>query len=150
MNSSPSANGLNSYELLLESKIDFNKTFSSILNSSNDSSTANLDVNVRFENNMCFITALTIFNIILSFLCINNNSFIIWIVFRNSRMQTVTNYFLSNLAVADIIIGVCVAPFQVYFLTSYSYLFIHLYDVSHFSFKLLYCKDGYFLVLCAK
>jgi hypothetical protein len=124
MNSSPSANGLNSYELLLESKIDFNKTFSSILNSSNDSSTANLDVNVRFENNLCFITVLTIFNIILSFLCINNNSFIIWIVFRNARMQTVTNYFLSNLAVADIIIGVCVAPFQVYF----NFLFLlHLY-----------------------
>ena len=113
---SPYALNLGSYELLLKSKVYLNETFSSIINVSNDSSSSANNSDVKNEKNWCFVTILTVFNIILSFLCINNNSFIVWIVFNNKRMQTVTNYFLSNLAVADLIIGVFVAPFQVNFL----------------------------------
>lgn len=40
------------------------------------------------------------------------NSLIIWIVLRSARMRSVTNYFISNLAFADILIGAFAIPFQ--------------------------------------
>ena len=48
----------------------------------------------------------------ISIISVFGNSLIIWTVMRNKRMRNVTNYFISNLAIADIIIGVLVAPFQ--------------------------------------
>ena len=144
---SPYALNLGSYELLLKSKIYLNETLSSTINVSNESSSSANISDAKYEKSWCFVTILTVFNIILSFLCINNNSFILWIVFNNKRMQTVTNYFLSNLAVADIIIGVFVAPFQVNILF-YKYNIIDLakyFNHVLYSFKRLYYKDGYFL-----
>ncbi|XP_054155310.1 substance-K receptor-like [Oppia nitens] len=40
------------------------------------------------------------------------NSMIIWIVLRSVRMRSVTNYFIANLAFADILIGAFAIPFQ--------------------------------------
>ena len=40
------------------------------------------------------------------------NSMIIWIVFKSRRMRNVTNYFIANLALADILIGAFAIPFQ--------------------------------------
>ena len=40
------------------------------------------------------------------------NSLIIWIVLRSARMRSVTNYFIANLAIADILIGAFAIPFQ--------------------------------------
>jgi hypothetical protein len=49
---------------------------------------------------------------LISLISIFGNALIIWAVVNNKKMKNVTNYFIINLAVADIIIGVLVAPFQ--------------------------------------
>ena len=49
----------------------------------------------------------------LSVLAVLGNSLIVWVVIRNKRMHNVTNYFISNLAMADIVIGLFAIPFQV-------------------------------------
>lgn len=40
------------------------------------------------------------------------NSAVLWIVFRSHRLRTVTNIFIANLAIADILIGALAIPFQ--------------------------------------
>ena len=53
-----------------------------------------------------------VFNCI-SLLSILGNFFIILAVLRCKRMHNVTNYFIINLAIADIIVSVLATPFQV-------------------------------------
>ncbi|XP_064459129.1 RYamide receptor-like [Ornithodoros turicata] len=47
-----------------------------------------------------------------SLLSVVGNMMVLYIVASSRRMQTVTNYFIANLAVADIIIGAFAIPFQ--------------------------------------
>lgn len=49
----------------------------------------------------------------ISILAIAGNSLVIYIVATSKRMQNVTNCFIANLALADIVIGLFVIPFQV-------------------------------------
>ncbi|CAN7946842.1 unnamed protein product, partial [Ixodes pacificus] len=49
---------------------------------------------------------------LISLVSIVGNILVLWIVASSRRMQTVTNIFIANLAVADIIIGVFSIPFQ--------------------------------------
>ena len=54
---------------------------------------------------------------IISLLAVLGNSCIIYIVLRNRRMHSVTNYFVCNLALADCLVACFAIPFQVgYFL----------------------------------
>ncbi|KAL2741024.1 RYamide receptor-like isoform X1 [Vespula squamosa] len=48
----------------------------------------------------------------ISVLAIVGNSLVMWIVTTTRRMQNMTNFFIANLALADIIIGLFVIPFQ--------------------------------------
>ena len=50
---------------------------------------------------------------IISFLSVLGNSSIIYIVIRNRRMHSVTNYFICNLALADCLVACFAVPFQV-------------------------------------
>jgi tachykinin-like receptor len=43
------------------------------------------------------------------------NIIVIWIVLAHKRMRTVTNYFLVNLAVADVMISLLNTPFNFVF-----------------------------------
>jgi hypothetical protein len=52
---------------------------------------------------------------IISFLSVVGNSSIIYIVIRNRRMHSVTNYFICNLALADCLVACFAVPFQVSF-----------------------------------
>jgi hypothetical protein len=54
----------------------------------------------------------SVFNCI-SLVSILGNFFIILAVLRCKRMHNVTNYFIINLAIADIIVSVLATPFQV-------------------------------------
>jgi hypothetical protein len=61
-----------------------------------------------------YIIGVSVFYLILSTLCIINNCMIIWIVAKNRKLRTnINNYFICNIALADLISGVFVAPFQV-------------------------------------
>ncbi len=50
---------------------------------------------------------------LISVISVLGNFLIILVVMKNKRMQNVTNYFICNLALADIVIGIFVLPFQV-------------------------------------
>lgn len=49
---------------------------------------------------------------IISLLAVLGNALVIVIIAKNRRMHTVTNIFIANLAVADVIIGMFSIPFQ--------------------------------------
>nr|XP_012134940.1 PREDICTED: neuropeptide Y receptor [Megachile rotundata] len=48
----------------------------------------------------------------ISFLAVIGNSLVMWIVISTKRMQNVTNFYIANLALADIVIGIFAIPFQ--------------------------------------
>lgn len=82
------------------------------------------------------IALLSIFYGTISVLAVVGNSLVMWIIATSRRMQNVTNCFISNLALADIVIGLFAIPFQV---------------ITELDFKeILYCQDrswGHFLLL---
>jgi hypothetical protein len=59
------------------------------------------------------IALLSIFYGTISILAVVGNFLVMWIVATSRRMQNVTNCFISNLALADIVIGLFAIPFQV-------------------------------------
>ena len=66
----------------------------------------------------------------ISVIAVVGNSLVMWIVATSRRMQNVTNCFIANLALADIVIGLFAIPFQV------SPLFLFLYFNSENFFRL--------------
>ncbi|XP_074647616.1 tachykinin-like peptides receptor 99D [Tubulanus polymorphus] len=62
------------------------------------------------------------------------NLITIWIVIAHKRMRTVTNYFLVNLAFADLSISAFTVMFN----------FVYMLN-SHWPFGLIYCKYSFFL-----
>jgi len=58
------------------------------------------------------IVLLSVFYGAISLVAVLGNSLVIFIVCTSKRMQSVTNYFIANLALADVIIGVFAIPFQ--------------------------------------
>lgn len=59
------------------------------------------------------LVLLSIFYGTISILAVIGNSLVIWIVATTRQMQTVTNMFIANLALADVVIGMFAIPFQV-------------------------------------
>lgn len=87
----------------------------------------------------------------ISLLAIIGNFLVIWIVVTTRNMQTVTNWYIANLAMADVIIGAFAIPFQVLVVYSLnlsdgkptaSFVFVN-------SFKRRFCSAGHFLTFCA-
>uniref|UniRef100_A0A182N355 G-protein coupled receptors family 1 profile domain-containing protein n=1 Tax=Anopheles dirus TaxID=7168 RepID=A0A182N355_9DIPT len=58
------------------------------------------------------LVLLSVFYGTISILAVIGNSLVIWIVITTKQMQTITNMFIANLALADVTIGVFVIPFQ--------------------------------------
>ncbi|GAB0091732.1 prolactin-releasing peptide receptor [Sergentomyia squamirostris] len=58
------------------------------------------------------VVLLSIFYGTISILAVIGNGLVIWIVATTRQMQTVTNFFIANLAFADVIIGMFAIPFQ--------------------------------------
>jgi len=58
------------------------------------------------------VVLLSIFYGAISLVAVLGNSLVIIIVVTSRRMQTVTNYFIANLALADVVIGLFAIPFQ--------------------------------------
>lgn len=66
-----------------------------------------------YEVPIGIIVLLSIFYGSISIIAVIGNSLVIWIVATTRAMQTVTNLFIANLALADVVIGMFVIPFQV-------------------------------------
>jgi hypothetical protein len=82
-------------------------------NDSQTSGNSSAEAGTLYQAPWYIITILSILYGILSILAVSGNGLIMWVVIRNKRMHNVTNYFISNLAMADIVIGLFATPFQV-------------------------------------
>ncbi|XP_055323157.1 tachykinin-like peptides receptor 99D [Sitodiplosis mosellana] len=71
-----------------------------------------LDNDILYEVPIGIIVLLSIFYGSISIIAVIGNSLVIWIVATTRPMQTVTNLFIANLALADVVIGMFVIPFQ--------------------------------------
>ncbi|CAH0387210.1 unnamed protein product [Bemisia tabaci] len=65
-----------------------------------------------YEVPVGIVILLSVFYGTISFVAVVGNSLVIWIVATSRRMQNVTNCFIANLALADIVIGLFAIPFQ--------------------------------------
>lgn len=78
-------------------------------------STEELLENELYEVPTGIVVLLSIFYGSISLVAVVGNALVIWIVATSRKMHSVTNYFIANLALADIIIGLFAIPFQVRF-----------------------------------
>lgn len=53
---------------------------------------------------------LTVAYVIVFVLGVVNNSLVVAVIYLNPQLRTVTNYFLANLAIADILVSILVLP----------------------------------------
>src|SRR6266487_3085656 len=49
---------------------------------------------------------------LISAVAIIGNALILWIIIRSKRMRTVNNYYIANVAFADLLVGSLTIPFQ--------------------------------------
>ncbi|XP_070543941.1 neuromedin-K receptor-like [Ptychodera flava] len=70
------------------------------------------NLSVSWESSTGEVILLSFLYGIISFLSIFGNALVIFVIVRNKKMRTITNAFLINLAVADIILGFFAIPFQ--------------------------------------
>ncbi|XP_076277888.1 RYamide receptor [Lasioglossum baleicum] len=78
----------------------------------NISSDMRRDLSSPYEVPTLIVVILSILYGSLSILAVVGNSLVMWIISTSKRMQNVTNFFIANLALADIVIGLFVIPFQ--------------------------------------
>lgn len=67
----------------------------------------------EYKTSVALFVFLSILYGAISFVSVTGNCLIIFVVLRNKKMKNVTNYFISNLALADVVIGMFATPFQV-------------------------------------
>ncbi|XP_057326628.1 RYamide receptor isoform X2 [Microplitis mediator] len=78
----------------------------------NDNETIYDDIDSLYDVPVGVIFLLSICYGSISVLAVVGNSLVMWIIATSRRMQSVTNCFIANLALADIVIGLFVIPFQ--------------------------------------
>ena len=62
------------------------------------------------RQSMAMIIILSFAYVVVFILAIVNNSLVVAVIYRNPQLRTVTNYFIANLAIADIMISILVLP----------------------------------------
>lgn len=86
---------------------DSNKTIEYLKNLHNDYGESSHQVPTEL------VVLLSILYGSISLIAVVGNALVMWIVASSRNMHSVTNYFIANLALADIIIGLFSIPFQV-------------------------------------
>ena len=81
-----------------------------------DNQTVELDdessVNTLYDVPVHLIVLLALAYGLVSLTAVIGNSIVLWFVVRSRKLRTVTNIFIANLAIADILIGALAIPFQ--------------------------------------
>ena len=67
-----------------------------------------VDLTQIFSVEITFICAY----VIVIILSVVGNALVIWTVIRNRHMRTVTNFYILNLAIADMLVSMCVMPLK--------------------------------------
>lgn len=89
-----------------------------------------------------------VFYILIFVIGILGNALVCYVVFRNRSMQTVTNLFITNLALSDILLCTFSVPFTpLYLLTFGSWVSNDTHD-SSFKHQLIFIHSFRFLVNC--
>ncbi|XP_042874663.1 substance-K receptor-like isoform X2 [Penaeus japonicus] len=70
------------------------------------------DETILYDVPTGIVVLLSIFYGSISLVAVVGNALVMWIVATSRKMHSVTNYFIANLALADIIIGLFAIPFQ--------------------------------------
>ena len=63
-----------------------------------------------FKQPSAMVIGLSLAYIVVFVLGLVNNSLVVSVIYRNPQLRTVTNYFIANLAVADILVCILVLP----------------------------------------
>ena len=63
---------------------------------------------------MPMIIILTLAYVLVFLLGVVNNCLVVCVIYRNRHLRTVTNYFIANLAVADILVCILVLPITLF------------------------------------
>ncbi|XP_042205378.1 substance-K receptor-like isoform X2 [Homarus americanus] len=79
---------------------------------SNSETITNSTETALYEVPTGIVVLLSIFYGSISLIAVVGNALVMWIVATSRKMHSVTNYFIANLALADIIIGLFAIPFQ--------------------------------------
>lgn len=109
---STSANFLLPNELAINDTDEFNKTslfpFESVTNNATNTTAEDEGDLLQNVPVQLFISLLYLIFFVLGIL---GNSLVCFVVFRQKAMQTVTNFFIANLAIADILLCLLCIPF---------------------------------------
>ncbi|XP_036357850.1 neuropeptide Y receptor type 2-like isoform X2 [Octopus sinensis] len=101
-------------EYLLTLETDVNGTFNTTY-----------DNGILYEVPTGLVVILAMLYGAISILAVLGNGLVILVIVKNKRMQTVTNLFISNLAVADVITGMFAIPFQFQAALLQQWIFAH-------------------------
>lgn len=118
-------NGTSFFDFLILDEWNGSTTgeFGSVLNNHNNSSLNATGEDLGDDGKNYWALILVLF----PFLTLFGNVLVILSVYRERSLQTVTNYFIVSLALADLLVAVLVMPFAVYVLVS---LFINNLKIS--------------------
>ncbi|XP_050521027.1 RYamide receptor-like isoform X2 [Daktulosphaira vitifoliae] len=92
--------------------INDSNTFNITNYCSTNSTDLSTEVTVLYDVPVSIIVLLSIFYGTISVMAVVGNTLVIWIVTSSRRMHNVTNCYIANLALADIVIGLFSIPFQ--------------------------------------
>ncbi|XP_056602558.1 neuropeptide FF receptor 1 like 2 [Triplophysa dalaica] len=82
----------------------------SIINGSNVTNLTSIIYYPYYQHSLPVATSLTLAYLFIFLLCMVGNALVCLIVLENRRMRTVTNLFILNLAVSDLLVGVFCIP----------------------------------------
>lgn len=66
-----------------------------------------------YEVPASLVAFLSVCYVSISVAAVVGNGLVIWVIATSRRMRNVTNYYIANLALADIVIGLFAIPFEV-------------------------------------
>ena len=64
----------------------------------------------HLKQTLAMIVLLCVVYLLILVLGVVNNALVVSVIYRNMQMRTVTNYFIANLALADILVSILVIP----------------------------------------